>query len=68
MHNPYLSIISAQRNSAQRALSAGLASCPESAALHYAYGRQLSRIGGNDAAAIAEFKTAKALRPNELAH
>lgn len=49
---------------AQRALAAGLAACPQSAALHYLHGQKLA-AAGRDQEAVAEFKNAKALRPNE---
>jgi tetratricopeptide (TPR) repeat protein len=49
---------------ATRTLINGLANCPQSAALHYAYGQKLS-AAGQDQAAMAEFKAAKKLRPNE---
>lgn len=48
----------------EQALAAGLARCPESAALHQTYGQRLGRAG-RPLEAIAELKTAQRLRPNE---
>lgn len=53
-----------ERENADRALAAGLASCPQSPALHRVRGERLSETG-RLAGAEAEFKTAIALRPNE---
>ncbi len=47
-----------------QALAAGLARCPESAALHQTYGQRLGRAGRHREA-IAELKTSQRLRPNE---
>lgn len=47
-----------------RALAAGLARCPDSAALRQTYGQRLSRAGRHREA-IAELKTSQRLRPNE---
>lgn len=47
-----------------RSLEVGLSHCPQSAALHHAYGRRLSAAGRNDDA-IREFQTAQRLRPSE---
>jgi Flp pilus assembly protein TadD len=49
---------------ADKALAAGLAACPQSAALHHSYGQRLASLGRNQEA-IREFALAKKLRPNE---
>lgn len=49
---------------AMRTLIAGLAQCPQSAALHHAYGEKLA-AAGRDAEAIVQFQAAKHFRPNE---
>lgn len=49
---------------AERVLLAGLAACPQSAALHYAYGHRLSERG-RPGPAIVELQAAKRLRPSE---
>jgi len=50
---------------AERALRAGLAACPQSGALHHAFGRRLAATGRYDQA-IVEFQLAKKLRPSEV--
>jgi tetratricopeptide (TPR) repeat protein len=47
-----------------QALAAGLARCPESAALHQTYGQRLGRAGRHREA-IAELKLSQRLRPTE---
>jgi tetratricopeptide (TPR) repeat protein len=49
---------------ADQALAAGLARCPDSAALHQTYGQRLGRAGRHREA-IDELKIAQRLRPNE---
>jgi Flp pilus assembly protein TadD len=49
---------------ADKALAAGLAHCPQSAALHHSYGQRLASLGRQQEA-IREFALAKKLRPNE---
>lgn len=49
---------------AERALAAGLAACPQSAALHYAYGHRLS-AARRYSEAITELQLSKKLRPSE---
>lgn len=50
---------------AERALRAGLAACPQSGALHYAFGQRLAAAGRYDQA-IGELQQAKKLRPSEV--
>jgi predicted Zn-dependent protease len=52
------------RAAAYRAVATGLASCPDSRALHYAYGHMLTE-DGRFPQAMAELRAAKRLQPNE---
>jgi tetratricopeptide (TPR) repeat protein len=52
------------RAGAYRAVIAGLASCPDSRALHYAYGHMLTK-DGRFPQAMVELRAAKRLQPNE---
>lgn len=53
-----------ERADAYRAVSAGLAKCPESRALHFVYGRMLKE-DGRYVQAIAELQEAKRIQPGE---